>query len=77
MAASESGVVGVHTPRAFDPPTANVPSSEEVYRDLMGHPPPEDRSEGAWQWSYRGTPAELFKLCRDVEGDPPDQMGLF
>lgn len=35
---------------------------EERYRENVGHEPPVDDSENAWQWEYRGTKAEREAL---------------
>ena len=46
-------------------------TTQAEYLLNVGHEPPLDESEGAWQWSYRGTPAEreglLERLCEHDE----------
>lgn len=54
----------------------------QKYVEQMGHEPPVDESEQAWQWAYRGTKAEreelLERLGVDVEdGVPPQEETLF
>ena len=53
---------------------------ERNYVETMGHEPPVDESEGAWQWAYRGTPAEREGLLErlGVELEPEvEQPALF
>lgn len=77
MVASGLEVVERHTPRAFIPSTANGLQSEAAYETLMGHPPPVDDSDEAWQWAYQGTTLEKIRLAIGVYGEPPEQLELF
>lgn len=50
----------------------NAASTQAAYVLEMGHEPPVDESEGAWQWDYRGTPAEREGLLERLR--EPDEL---
>ncbi len=53
---------------------------ERDYMDEVGHEPPVDDSEDAWQWDYRGTPEERAALLERLAADDepaPEQDSLF
>ena len=49
------------------------------YIEEMGHAPPLDDSEAAWQWAYSGRPSErelLLDLIQNEAEDEAEQMSL-
>jgi hypothetical protein len=50
-----------------------------AYVNEVGHEPPLDQSDGAWQWDYRGTKAErelLLDLIQNEAEEAVEQMSL-
>ena len=54
---------------------------EREYQDNVGHPPPVDESDEAWQWDYRGRSEEdrerLDVFVRESQEQPEEQESLF
>lgn len=58
---------------------------ERDYMDNVGHEPPLDDSEEAWQWDYRGGKADRERLAKlleqrrreEAEAERPEQESLF
>lgn len=49
------------------------------YIEEMGHEPPCDESDNAWQWDYSGNPAErelLLDLIQNEAEAEAEQMSL-
>ena len=50
------------------------------YVEEMGHEPPVDESNEAWQWDYQGRKAEREELLERlglIEDEPPQEETLF
>lgn len=54
-------------------------TAAERYQELMGHPPPRDDTEEAWQWDYQGrSEADKERLLDLIQDEAEaEQESLF